>query len=590
MSLRIGVVAGTDGAEIGGGWTFTTTIVETLKSTQFKHEFLLVDKFLRPVSLELGPSGSSGLRHTRIGASLALMLLQESFRFYLDDSGKNQALAIHQTARIQYLQQKLLDYLTRTDVLMPEYLEQTALECLERTIEREKLDLIWYMVPNALPVSVPFISTVLDLEHRKQPYFPEVSLMDWTWTARETNYSRLLPRSTFILTGTEQGKTEIVDYYRVNPALVKVIPLPTPASFSPPAPGDIEANTKKHGITGDFLFYPAQFWPHKNHINLLLGLDTLRREHGLRPSIVLTGSDKGNRDHVSKLVRELHLSEQVFDLGFVSREELRCFYAGAKALVYPSFFGPDNLPPLEAFASGCPAVVADVPGAREQLGRGALYFNPSDPYQIAAQICQVLRSEDCRRQLIDEGMKISRQRTPRAYASAVCELLDGFESIRRCWGQFAPIPVLTNAGLSFARGKDGVEALSEGWGEPELWGTWSVRERCVLRFNLGQFTGRPLSIKFACRVFRYRNLQVGCYVESGPIQRWDFAIPSGDTFAALEAKEPCRLRIDPEVIPPSGDLSITFLIPDSASPAELGLSADDRRLGIGLERMWVADP
>jgi hypothetical protein len=125
---------------------------------------------------------------------------------------------------------------------------------------------------------------------------------------------------------------------------------------------------------------------------------------------------------------------------------------------------------------------------------------------------------------------------------------------------------------------------------PENWGTWSVQKRCVLRFDLGQFTGRPLSIMVACRVFQYRNLQVGCYVEGGPIQRWHFAIPEGDTFATQEAKELCRLRIDREVIPPSGDLSITFLIPDSASPAELGLSADDRRLGIGLERMWIEDP
>jgi glycosyltransferase involved in cell wall biosynthesis len=614
MSLRIGVVAGTDGAEIGGGWTLATTLIETLKNTQFKHEFLFVDKFLRPAS----PSGSSGLRHARVGASVALILLQQSLRSYLERN-KNRTPGIEHTARIlrvlanfagikhqvlsrhpnaaglwqvlfDGLQEQLLDYLGRTDVMMPEYLQQTALECLERTIQREKLDLIWYMVPNALPVSVPFIATVLDLEHRKQPYFPEVSLMDWTWTARESNYCRLLPRSAFILTGTEQGKMEVVDYYRVNPALVKVIPFPTPTSFFPCASSAVEAIKKKYGVTGDFLLYPAQFWPHKNHINLLLGLDVLRREYDLRPSLVLTGSDKGNRDYVRKLVRELHLSEQVFDLGFVSREELTCLYAGASALVYPSFFGPDNLPPLEALASGCPAAVADVPGAREQLGRGALYFNPSDPDQIAAKICQVLRSEDCRQKLIDEGIKISRQRTPHSYISAVCDMLDGFEPIRRCWGQLAPIATLTNKGLSFARGGNGVVALREGWGQPEDWGTWSVQERCILRFNLGEFTGQPLSIKFACRVFQYRNLQVGCYVEGGPIQRWSFAMPPRGMFAIQEAKEPCRLSIDPEVIPPSGDLSITFVIPDSASPAELGLSADDRRLVIGLERMWVANP
>jgi glycosyltransferase involved in cell wall biosynthesis len=38
-------------------------------------------------------------------------------------------------------------------------------------------------------------------------------------------------------------------------------------------------------------------------------------------------------------------------LGFVSHEELSALYKNAVALVFPSFFGPDNLPPLEAFCT-----------------------------------------------------------------------------------------------------------------------------------------------------------------------------------------------------------------------------------------------
>ena len=36
---------------------------------------------------------------------------------------------------------------------------------------------------------------------------------------------------------------------------------------------DIKVN---YSIPGDYIFYPAQFWPHKNHIYILRGLKKLR--------------------------------------------------------------------------------------------------------------------------------------------------------------------------------------------------------------------------------------------------------------------------------------------------------------------------
>src|SRR5207237_4217497 len=35
------------------------------------------------------------------------------------------------------------------------------------------LDIIWFLSPYAKPVVAPYITTVWDLEHRKQPFFPE---------------------------------------------------------------------------------------------------------------------------------------------------------------------------------------------------------------------------------------------------------------------------------------------------------------------------------------------------------------------------------------------------------------------------------
>jgi glycosyltransferase involved in cell wall biosynthesis len=463
MSLRIGVVSGSQGAEWGGGGTLTAVLTAALKSVPTKHEFLFIDELLRPAPCE--PLQASASQIPLSGASEAVQAAPSKIgppdASAPDEKMPNPAVngllrsaidrGVNVTLRMlpEGVRSRFAKETSRDPPpappkhTLPGPCKPTIVELLEQAIGRERLDLVWYMIPNGFPVSIPYIATVWDLEHRKQPYFPEVSVTVWTWTERELNFSALLPRASVIITGTEVGKNEVVKYYGVSADNVAVIPFPTPRVYLRPTADEIGAVLEKYAIPETFLLYPAQFWPHKNHANLLMSLAVLQQESGFRPSLVLTGSDWGNRAHVRKLVHELRLSEQVFDLGFVSREELNCLYAGATALVFPSFFGPDNVPPLEAFALGCPVIAADIPGAREQLGRGALYFDPSEPEQIAARFLEVCRDADCRRRLIEEGAMISRQRTPEAYISEICKVLDRFEAIRRCWGERyeATIPV-----------------------------------------------------------------------------------------------------------------------------------------------------
>ena len=131
-------------------------------------------------------------------------------------------------------------------------------------------------------------------------------------------------------------------------------------------------------LRAPYLLYPAQFWSHKNHATLLRALALLPEY-----TLACVGSDKGYLDHVRGLARELGVLDRVRFLGFVETDELVALYRGAHALVYLSFFGPENLPPLEAFALGCPVVQADVAGAREQLGDAALLVPPTDPRAVA---------------------------------------------------------------------------------------------------------------------------------------------------------------------------------------------------------------
>jgi len=182
-----------------------------------------------------------------------------------------------------------------------------------------------------------------------------------------------------------------------------------------------------------YVFYPAQFWSHKNHVCILLALKHLKEKVGIRINAVFVGRDFGNRAFIEKQVEQLGLSGQVKLFGFVERETLIGLYQHSLALVYPSFFGPENLPPLEAMALGVPAIAANMPGVDEQLGNYALLFNPADENELAKHIHNMYSDETLRNQMIQRGHQRSRAFTIEHYMTEMMKLFDRFEKIRRCW-------------------------------------------------------------------------------------------------------------------------------------------------------------
>lgn len=150
-------------------------------------------------------------------------------------------------------------------------------------------------------------------------------------------------------------------------------------------------------------------------------------------SVVFVGSDQGNLSHVRETVGRLGLADRVQFLGFVAQEDLIDLYRQAFALSYVTFFGPENLPPLEAFALGCAVIASEVSGAREQLQDAALFVDPASPRQIAEAVVRLASEEGLRQKLTDAGRKIASTRTPEGFVREALAFLDRFEAVRRCW-------------------------------------------------------------------------------------------------------------------------------------------------------------
>lgn len=401
--------------ELGGGHTFESQIFDTLRTsmTESHHEFVFFDKgnWRSPIQ-DIPPISTA------------------------PNSLSSQGSGNRTVSRPSYVSTALLNQLRkvrgRSSWIGRRY-EQFKLNVLKRN----NVDIVLALSPSVLTMEIPFITVVWDLAHCRYPYFPEVS-ESGEWEKREKFYSSALKRASFILTGTEAGKSDIAQFYQVLPQKIKVLPLPTP-SFALDAPAlDDDSVVRKYKIPENYLFYPAQFWPHKNHVGLLKAIRLLRDQYNLNLPIVFAGSDQGNQHHVEQVTRELGLEQQTFFLGFVSQTELISLYRKAFALTFLSFLGPDNLPPLEAMALGCPVIAADVVGAQEQLGDAALFVVPHKTEQVALAIKSLWTDENLRQTMIKRGLVKANEWVANDYIKGVFSILDEFENIRRCWSTELP--------------------------------------------------------------------------------------------------------------------------------------------------------
>src|SRR5574341_69837 len=303
---------------------------------------------------------------------------------------------------------------------------------LDRLAEDNGIDFMWFLGAEGLQVDVPYSAIVWDLQHRLQPWFPEVSARG-QWSHREEFVSRFLRRAAVVIVGTEAGREEIERFYDVPSERIRILPHPTPRFALEKATGVDDQVLARHGLQPGYLFYPAQFWPHKNHANLLFAVAGLNERNNLRLQTVFVGSDKGNEAYIRSLAQSLDLGSHVHFLGFVPQADLPALYRNALALTYLSFFGPENLPPLEAFGFGCPVIAANVAGALEQLGDAALLVDPKDVKQIAVAIKALRDDAELSKTLVARGRERARARTGNHFVRGMFSFLDEFENIRRCW-------------------------------------------------------------------------------------------------------------------------------------------------------------
>ena len=313
----------------------------------------------------------------------------------------------------------------------------------EKFLEEKEVDLI-YFVSDSYFIncvhSINYIFTLFDLCHRDNPEFPEVK-NNRIFEFRENQFQKNLSRAIAVLVESDLGKKNALYRYRLDDNRVYTFPIEpafTVQSKKFQTDDKIENKyidiKKKYDLKYDYIFYPAQFWAHKNHIYILKALDILKSESSISLGAIFSGSDQGNLSYIKDMTKKYNLEDQIRFTGFVSNEEINYLYSQSLALVMPTYFGPTNIPPLEAFKLNVPVLYSDLPGLRDQVNDAALLLNLNDPKSLVVNLKKLLSSNELRDILIAKGkLRYNEIVSHKNNFDVLKKIIENFKSRRDCW-------------------------------------------------------------------------------------------------------------------------------------------------------------
>lgn len=274
--------------------------------------------------------------------------------------------------------------------------------------EAAGVDVMHFPKQDAFLTSIPSIYHPHDLQHL---HFPEFFSQN-QYRARETNYRAFCQQATLVSVTSEWTRRDLIEKYGLASSKVAVVHLaPALSAYQDVNPEDLETTRRRYALPENFVFYPAQTWPHKNHIRLLHALALLRQARGVNVPLVCSGTKNCHYPAIAGEAQRLGLVNSTIFTGFVEPRELQALYALCRAVVFPSLFeAAGGFGPIsEAFVAGRAVACSNVTSLPDEVGDAALIFDPFDIEGISHCVWRLWTEPELRADLEIKGrIRVSR--------------------------------------------------------------------------------------------------------------------------------------------------------------------------------------
>ncbi len=188
-----------------------------------------------------------------------------------------------------------------------------------------------------------------------------------------------------------------------------------------------------------YLLFVGTLEPRKNVAGLLEAYGRLVARNAQAPPLVLVGRVVPESAPVLAQLERPPFVGRVQHRGYIPDADRPALYAGATALILPSFAEGFGLPVLEAMTVGVPVVASDRGSLPEVLGDAGLLVSPDDPEELAAALQRICTDPRLAATLGARGARRSQMFDWTTSAAALRETYVALTTEARGRGRRAPV-------------------------------------------------------------------------------------------------------------------------------------------------------
>jgi len=255
---------------------------------------------------------------------------------------------------------------------------------LPKLLKKHEIDILW--TPEQigpvlwLPPNTKMATTVLDFAVLRHPEM----IMPLNLFLKRFLIPMTMKKSAALMPISEFVRKELIEFYPYVESSRKIIKIV--GNGAKEWDGDAKPREREN-----FLFFPGNLEPRKNHLRLIKALEIVNAS-GFELNLHLAGPAGWNNAELRKQISYGPLKNRIKYLGVVTDEELRNQYLSCAAMVFPSIYEGFGIPVLEALRLGTPVLTSRGTAMEEIAGESAMYFDPYDVDSIAAAIINFLKT------------------------------------------------------------------------------------------------------------------------------------------------------------------------------------------------------
>ncbi len=260
-----------------------------------------------------------------------------------------------------------------------------------------------FTAPTYAEPGIPVVSIIYDLQHLDCPYFFPLHEIH----VRDIFFNNVCRKADAIICISENTRKAVIRHLRINPKKTFTVHICIQARLVKLDPSKLKERLMILGINQcPYMFYPANFWPHKNHRMLLTAYGMfLSRNPGERLDLVFTGALEDLEKELKAAVKQMELEKHVHFLGFLSQDQVAAVWQGCNFLIFPSLYEGFGIPVLEAMSFGKPVICSNSTSLPEVAGDAALYFDPRKPDDIVQCLERIIKDPILSNNLVSRGSK-----------------------------------------------------------------------------------------------------------------------------------------------------------------------------------------